>query len=452
MAEVSERELERFFAEVAPRLETAQTLDDELDRQLARRFNVFRYLRTDEMGFSRMIADLLDPAGDHGQGAAFLKLLTAKLEFAQDVNPSDLGNATVQTERQIDGRRRIDIVVEIDGKHCLAIENKSNFAGDQEDQVEDYLDWLKQYDHSLLVYLSPAGNGPLKTSMARETIEDLETSTPRRFVIMPCGSNNVPDDGFDKLRLESSLVNWLADCRKNCDVDRLRWYLREAETYCRQRYGGNAVTNTAKDAVEDFLRRHHEHFTTALAVHETWPKLSRAVKYDFLELIMNMINEDLAALFDEDSEPGIWWDHGPKSFESYISIRCKTWRPYVVDGQEKFTCVEMIAGSPEDAGWYYRVWSPAINAVSKDDQERRRKLRQELSSLQMRWNQWHPCWKFVDERYRDWNPLVPKLHEEVEAARDGEGEFRGEVAKTLVEGFKDFAILTTRKIKGIDGS
>ena len=156
MAEVSERELERFFAEVAPRLETAQTLDDELDRQLARRFNVFRYLRTDEMGFSRMIADLLDPAGDHGQGAAFLKLLTEKLDFAWDVNPSDLGNAKVQTERQIAGRRRIDIVVEIDSEHCLAIENKSNFAGDQERQVADDLDWLKrEYRSSLLVYLSP---------------------------------------------------------------------------------------------------------------------------------------------------------------------------------------------------------------------------------------------------------------------------------------------------------
>ena len=276
MAEVSERELERFFAEVAPRLETAQTLDDELDRQLARRFNVFRYLRTDEMGFSRMIADLLDPAGDHGQGAAFLKLLTEKLEFATGVH---LDDAKVQTERQIHGRRRIDVVVEIDGKHCLAIENKSNFADDQEDQVEHYLGWLKkEYDHSLLVYLSPAGDGPSETSMARETIEDLKTATPRRFVIMPCGSNNVPDDRFDKLRLEYSLVSWLADCRKNCDVDRLRWYLREAETYCRQRYGGNAVTNTAKGAVEDFLRKHHEHFTTALAVYETWPTFSMEIR------------------------------------------------------------------------------------------------------------------------------------------------------------------------------
>ena len=452
MAEVSERELERFFAEVAPRLETAQTLDDELDRQLARRFNVFRYLRTDEMGFSRMIADLLDPAGDHGQGAAFLKLLTEKLEFAQDVNPSDLSNAKVQTERQIEGRRRIDILVEINGNHCLAIENKSNSAGDQEDQVEHYLGWLmKEYDHSLLVYLSPAGDGPSETSMARETIEDLESSTPRRFVIMPCGSNTVPDDGFDKLRLESSLVNWLADCRKNCDVDRLRWYLREAETYCRQRYGGKAVTNTAKGAVEDFLRRHHEHFTTALAVYETWPTLSKEIRRDFLSLIADMIRKDLAALFDEDSEPDMWSNYGQFRYNRHISIYCKTWRPYVVGGQDQITLARMITGSAEDADWQYQVWSPAINEVSIDDRERRRNLQQELRNQQMRRNHWHPCWEYVDERYRDWNTLTPKLHEEVEAAREGEGKVGGEIANALVEGFKKFAALTIPKIKSIDG-
>ena len=235
MAEISQGELERFFAEIAPRLETAQTLDDELDRQLARRFNVFRYLRTDEKGFSRMIADLLDPAGDHGQGAAFLKLLTDRLDFAWDVNPTDLGSAKVQMERRIDGGRRIDIVVEI-GSHCLAIENKSNSAVDQEDQVEDYLGWLKrEYDYSLLVYLSPAGDGPSETSVARETIKGLRTATPRRFVIMSCDSSSeTSDDGFDELRSKFSLVDWLADCRRNCDVDRLRWYLREIETYFRE--------------------------------------------------------------------------------------------------------------------------------------------------------------------------------------------------------------------------
>ena len=145
-----------------PRLETAQTLDEQLNRQLARRFNVFRYLRTDEMGFSRMIADLLDPNGEHDQGAMFLQLFTEKLA-ASDQFPEGMSLAGAKVRKEltieIDGRvRRLDISVEIDSNHCIAFENKSNDADDQEGQVEDYLAWLERtYSHSMLVYLSPAG-------------------------------------------------------------------------------------------------------------------------------------------------------------------------------------------------------------------------------------------------------------------------------------------------------
>lgn len=51
-------ECRRFFAELVPRLDTARTLERELDRNLARRFNCFDYLGTDELGLSRVIADL----------------------------------------------------------------------------------------------------------------------------------------------------------------------------------------------------------------------------------------------------------------------------------------------------------------------------------------------------------------------------------------------------------
>ena len=46
-------EIGRFLDEIAPRLETARVLEHELDRNLARRFNVLDYLRDDELGLSR---------------------------------------------------------------------------------------------------------------------------------------------------------------------------------------------------------------------------------------------------------------------------------------------------------------------------------------------------------------------------------------------------------------
>ena len=443
MAEVSERELERFFAEVAPRLETAQTLDDELDRQLARRFNVFRYLRTDEMGFSRMIADLLDPAGDHGQGVAFLKLLTEKLDFAQDVNPSDLSNAKVQTERQIDGRRRVDIVVEIDSEHCLAIENKSNFAGDQERQVADDLDWLKRYGHSLLVYLHPTGEGPSEESVARETIKELGTKTPRTFVIMPCYSRDTSNDRFDNLRLQFSLVDWLADCRRACDVDRLRWYLREAETYCRHQYRGNVMTDSKRSAVADFVRGDAKNLATALAVYETWPDVAREIKSKFLKLIWDHLPWDDLPKDILQSQ-----GYGPKRFESYIFIYRESWRPYVVNGEKRFTVVRMQADSKEDNDWAIGVSSPATTKVSEDDRSRRENLAKELRKLDMKQSMGWPCWERFDEKYRDWNPLVPKMHDELQL-KDGE---IGDITAFFVDKFKEVAKRTIPIIDSIDGS
>ena len=437
MALKSQPELERFFAEVGPRLDTAQTLDDELDRQLARRFNVFRYLRTDEMGFSRMIADLLDPLGDHGQGTAFLQLLTDKLCFAKGVN---LRNARVQTERQIDGRRRLDISVEIDDKHCLAIENKSNFAGDQERQVEDDLVWLERYEHSLLIYLSPTGAGPSTESAEEKTIEELGTKEPRCFAIMPCGPSAFSGDGFDSLRLPFSLVDWLADCRRICDVDRLRWYLREAETYCQQRYGGNIVTDSKKSAIAEFVLGDDKNVATALAVYETWPEVAGKIKRGFLELIWKKLPDDMIGHSD-----WVWyWDYGDKRFESYIWAYRKRWRPYVIDGQERLTKLYMRADYKESTGWFFGVTSPSGDEVSADDRQRSNRLHEELRVLKRRRSKYWPCWEWVAEEYGDWNSLSPKLNEEL---RSGDGE----IVKYFVDEFQKFAELTTPIINRVEG-
>lgn len=47
----------RLLQELTPHLYAARAVDRELDRHLARRFNVFRYFRDDELGLSRIIAD-----------------------------------------------------------------------------------------------------------------------------------------------------------------------------------------------------------------------------------------------------------------------------------------------------------------------------------------------------------------------------------------------------------
>lgn len=425
----SERELERFFAELSPRLETARSLD----RQLARQFSVFRYLRTDEMGLSRMIADLLDPNGDHGQGPAFLRCLTERLGFAKGVN---LAHAKVSTEHHIDGRR-LDIVVQVNGEHCLAIENKSNFAGDRDGQVEAYLKGLKRhFGEYILVYLSPTGLGPSEESVAPETVAELKATTPRRFVIMPCrASSETPDDEFDDLRLPFSLVDWLADCRRECDVDRLRWYLREAETHCQQRYGGSTVT-TRDSAVADSVLKDKRNVATALDVHEAWPAVARKIKCQFMELIYNNLPSDMEGD----------WDYSEKRYKSYIYIYRQNWRPYVVDGEERRTVLCMEAQGPAGTNWAIGVSSPRVEHVL-GHRERREKLDNELGRLGKKRSRGWPCYEFVDDKYRNWDSLIPEMYEELQV----DGGSGGEITAYFVGKFEKIANETLPIIDRIEG-
>ncbi len=72
--------------------------------------------------------------------------------------------------------RRIDISVQIVGadeqRYCLAIENKP-YAGDQENQVQDYLAWLngKYPERFLLLYISPNGERPSEWSIRKTELE-----------------------------------------------------------------------------------------------------------------------------------------------------------------------------------------------------------------------------------------------------------------------------------------
>ena len=434
--QAEQRAIERFFVELGPRLEIARTLERELDRQLARRFNVFDYLRTDELGLSRMIGDLLNPEGSHGQGAAFLQCLTERLGFAKDCDPS---GSKVEYEWEITGGRKIDIAVKIDDVHCLAIENKANFAGDQPDQVQDYLWWLGQnYSKHLLVYLTPTGEGPSENSVSREKIEELKKEATRRLVIMPCGPSGELDDTFNDLRLPFSLADWLADCRRGCDVDRLRWFLREAETFCQRRYGGTTVTTTESSTVKDFVLAHPENMETAMAVYKSWPAIEAQIKSDFLELIHDKLKEDA----DLPENTKVYYDYGGEKYGSFIYICPASWPQYRdPNDDETLTCIYMEA-EKKGSDWYIGV-SRSTSEVHEEDRERWKRLYDAFAEYDQQGDESWPWWEGIEDKYQDWDALTPRLHQECQAGG-------GEITNYFVEKFKEVFDWAAPIIDGID--
>ena len=447
-----------FFAQLQPQLRAALKLEVELNRHLAHRFNVLDYLRTDELGLSRIIADLLDPIASHGQGPLFLRIFLGLAQVKLRGSSPDFTRTKVFAEREIKDRRRVDIYIQIpegDGTFCLSIENKP-YADDQENQVKDYLDYLRSTygDRFLLIYLSPTGEGPSEWSLPRTELEQWHG----QLAIMPyCGqssgeyieSSTNTANAFEKFRVSYSLMDWLAACREKCHVERLRWFLKDTESFCQRTFGGHAMaTDSETRAVEEFLYSNPERLLTAQIVHESWATIKERLCRRFLEYLRDRLEQEARAKFADDIHVGCKYG-GERPWANRLWMYRQSWRHY--DEEDSYsdnrTSIRMEAGGHGPNGWGVGVASP-MNAknMSGDDKNQRSVLDNELKVVLYggKRTDWWPVWILVDESRRDWNPLLPKLYQECE----GNG---GEISDYLVSTFLDVAAKAIPIIDKVEG-
>ena len=416
--------LTRFFAELTPRLETARDLEFELDRKLAHRFNVFNYLKKDELGLSGVIADLLNPEENHGQRKLFLRTLLGLAGLNgtpgwPDVNGNQV-SIDVKPEYTIPGGR-IDILVRIQAgrkAYGLAIENKP-YADDDDNQVQHYLKYLgEKYDERfLLIYLSPNGEGPSKKSLPEEGLDDWKG----RFAIMSYyGGQEDQADTFFAFRMRHSLADWLEECRKNCEVDRLRWFLRDAAMFCQQRFGGQAMVNSIeRKTVFDFLLRDPGNLEPARVVSKYWPDVRDHVCEKFLEQLCSRIktaakDHEKLKEFADDLRVGYKY-RGERRHSNCIWLYRDCWARHEVEQSDSNgrTSIRLESATQGPTGWYFCVWSPGSLDETNGDRKRLERLSTELRNEFKRGDidppLW-PWWEHVEENYKDWNQLVQKLH------------------------------------------
>ena len=101
------------------------------NREHGQSFNPLTLIKIGETSHSRLLGDLLNPHGSHGQGALFLDIFLTKIGYP--AREPDGWNVTVETGR-------VDILIwrTIPEKSAIIIENKSNNAGDQLNQIYRY--------------------------------------------------------------------------------------------------------------------------------------------------------------------------------------------------------------------------------------------------------------------------------------------------------------------------
>jgi hypothetical protein len=165
---------------------------DAIARETGRNFNVFYITDTwkDEVTVCRVLAELLDPKGKHGQGSVYLRLFLREcLGIKDDSMPDyEIEKLSVTPERAIDNNRRIDIAIE-GNKRFIPIEVKIE-SGDLDGQCHDYCMYARFYDSDAkIVYLTNFGDMPSKKS-----------------------KGSLKDDDIIPISFMEDIVHWLEKC------------------------------------------------------------------------------------------------------------------------------------------------------------------------------------------------------------------------------------------------
>ena len=401
----------RFFTALGARMEGARAAERELDRLLARSFSALDYLRTDELGLSRIIGDLLDPGGLHGQGACFLTRFGERI--GPDLWPADRTvryddfDVGVVRERTTDGGGRLDVSVELrlrgHATACIAIENKP-YAADAVAQVADYLAFLRRHYRGrfLLIYLSEHGGMPSERSLPADACKD-------GLAIMsycPRAETGEYEEGLP-VRLPFALTDWLRECRQICDAERLRWFLYEVETFCHKTFGGIVTTTNEQKEVRDFILASDDNVLTAIAVVEAWPEMRNEVVRRFLEMLRNRIGNDLSSIKDLRTGSAFGGQNGPKNG---VWASRKAW-------SGAGSAVPLVSLRHERGAnqWFVGVGLDSGTGDANAVDSLRERLRERLgdcAALRGTTNSlsW-PWYRYLEER-GDWRPLLARLHRE----------------------------------------
>lgn len=210
-----------FFDEFEHRITVLRCYREQLNRFVAQEFNLIDFLRPDEYRLSELIAFLLNPRAEHGQGPIFLQKFLERLQRDSVPAASRLlsllakgDGVRLKLEDQTLAHRRIDIVIGI-GSVGIGIENKP-WALDQIDQLEDYARDLEQRYRLgwALVYIRGYTGAPSEQALPPERRKEL-----------------LADHHYVEWSYVPDIADWIETCASVCAAEKVRWLLRDLHAY-----------------------------------------------------------------------------------------------------------------------------------------------------------------------------------------------------------------------------
>ena len=271
--------VDHFFAVLRAELGIYERFKALHNPQLALDFNLVSCLCPDENRLSKVIADLLDPKGKHGQGAIFLKLFlevvtnsssesnhvtVERMKHLKEISNEALEKNRIKPQLEAltkcieNNQRRIDILLKING-FGIAVENKP-WANDQKKQIQDYYDHLQQdfNDRFVLIYLSKDGTPPEHDSVSIE--ERFKMEQAGKFMVV----------GYSQIK------EWCRLCAEKSCSARIRYFMEDFMIYIRDEFeGGRPMIE--EQIIKDFAVKTPENIGAAIAIYYSWPAIAKSL-------------------------------------------------------------------------------------------------------------------------------------------------------------------------------
>lgn len=255
-------------------LKQAEAMKEATRSRLTPDFCALGYLHHNEPAVSKLLADLLNPQGTHGQGGAFLEAFLARFWPTITLNSSSVEvKAEARTDLIGKHRRMLDVRVifrdQAGVSYALGIENKVWGAADQTEQVSDYLSDLDRRSNTnhKLIYLCQHRN-QMPSSLSINEADAKKAIDDDRLVLC----------GFEEL------IPWLRDCIGRSDALRVRSFLDELIVYINQTVLGQSDM-TDHDLIVKAATEDVESLRAALEISSVRDAIYRSVVTDFVSAL-----------------------------------------------------------------------------------------------------------------------------------------------------------------------
>jgi len=378
--------LDSFFHDIGYRLKIANDTKKRLDKRLASSFSLFPYIAPNENLISKIIRDLLDPNGNHGQGDIFLQKFLETIGKPELYESGDHSFIRIEecTTNIENNKRRIDILIEIkrNGQHHagIAIENKP-WATDQAQQIDDYLDHIrKKHPNYYIIYLTQNGDEPSDHSAIKTKTEEKE-----KLITM-----SYKDD----------MTVWLEACHKESQAEYVRQFLLDFSNYCHQpnlSYTSMQNLEIEEKSLIDYLfEKNNQHrLSLALSICAASEKIKEEALINFTEKLERKIK----IIFPEyETESNL---SEQKTKETELSITKPNWCCHIILSSDKKNSNNLSIGVYLKDGFKritkrnFKLDASAKKAITQD-------LVKNYSSSGESTNNGWIYWTYL-EKYRNWN-------------------------------------------------